>query len=565
MKKARFTSLQSNGPVFPESYSPKGYKLAGETLPSLAEEMLWNAARFLDSDYEKEAFYSSNKNMWLCLKPELTVKQQNLSFPTDFIPVLKKMKADNEALKEAKKLLTKDEKLAIKAEKDALKDQFGTAILDGETVPLSGYMIEAPNWIMTRGKDPRKFSWKYRVQPNEVILNIVNGKAPANWPEKNVTADDTSIWVMKYKINCGHDGMSSFRQLNKIIAFAPSVSVRQANTAGKFDKSKDILANWTHIQSEIEKGCLKGDQEALIIYLIQHTGIRIGNERDDKFQALTYGMQTLQHEHMKLTPNTVTFDFLGKDSVPENRTIEIDPAIWKQIDKLHRNSTKGNKIFNKANLNVNGYLKKIHPGATVKNLRTVVCNEVLINNLKQKKITKSNTEAEKIRGIFEANLEIAKTMNHQKNVGKNQKEGEQKIAEKVAKTKNRVKELKVRQAATLAKLNEKAAKFRKLYSNTPKLLKEKMAEIDTAKAKLVAQMEKAKLSIEKTEFALDKKKLTKDIALGTSLCNYADPNVIYSYCKSINLPVSRIFSASQMKSLSFAESVDANYWRTYPS
>jgi len=549
MKTERFKTLQYDGPLFPEEYRTKGYDLAGEKLPPLAEEMLWMAARFLGSDYEKEAFHSSNKNMWKCLKPELTVNQQKLSFPNDFIPLMENMKRAAEAIKQITKESSKIDKVRVKELKEGLKEKFGYALLDGVRQPLVTYMVEAPNWIMTRGKDPRKFSWKYRVQPGDIVYNT----------------DNKAIWVYSYKIKCGRPEMG-FPALNKTVTFHGKVSLRQENITGKFDKTSDILKNWANINTAIDKGCAAGTDEAIIIYLIMQTGIRIGNERDENKQALTYGMQTLEFQHLSVLPNNeIQFDFLGKDSVPDQRIISVQPTVHAFLSKRLKALKAGERIF-RPNVNVNSYLKRIQPGATVKNLRTVVCNEVLVNSLKTKKVTKANTDAEKLRAIFEANLEIAKTLNHQKNVGKNQKEGEQKIAERVKRAKERVKTIKAAHAGKVTKLDEKANKFKTLYAGTPKLLKEKLDEIKTAKAKLVTQMEKAKANIEKVELALDKKKLTKDISLGTSLANYVDFKIIKSYCDEIDLPIERIFSKAQMTVVEKqVENCPPNYWRTYPS
>jgi hypothetical protein len=91
----------------------------------------------------------------------------------------------------------------------------------------------------------------------------------------------------------------------------------------------------------------------------------------------------------------------------------------------------------------------------------------------------------------------------------------------------------------------------------PKMLKEKIDELN-------AKMLKAKTTIEKTQFSLDKKKLTADVALGTSLANYADPKIIYSWCKEMNLNINKIFSKAQITKFGFAENVDENFWRNYP-
>lgn len=560
MKQIRFNSLSTKGPIFPEPYESKGYLLNNNPISDLAEEMLWKAARFIDSDYEKEAFQPNN-NMWACLKPELSTNLQKLNWPNDFIPLLRQLKKEQEEIKEQKKLLTKEEKLKIKAEKELQKEEYGYAILDGERAPMDGFMIEAPNWIVTRGKDPRKFLWKYAVSEYDVILNIVNAEGPRIWLGK-IKSDNTSTWIMKYKIKCGRPEFSNYKELNKTIHFAGSVSIRQSNNENKYFKSENILKNWDYIQIKIKEGCLRGDDEALIIYLIQQTGIRIGNERDITKQALTYGMQTLEGQHMKLiAPNKVSFNFLGKDSVPYINTIEIDSEIWNVLSKK---TFKENKKIFRVN-NVNHYLKQIHAGATAKNLRTVVCNKTLVDELKKKTVTEKSTEAEKIRAIFEANLEIAKTLNHQKNVGKTQKESEEKIKERIKKAKLRFIEIKKSHTEKIKKLNEKIIKFESLYKTMPEMLKEKMKEIKIQKEKFDKQLERAKLSIEKTEFNLDKKKLTADISLGTSLANYADPKIIISYCRFVKLPIERIYSAVQLKSYEFALNVNKIYWSNYPN
>jgi len=564
MRKARFESLTSNGPIFPVKYEPKGYNANGEKLSPLAEEMAWKAARFIGSDYEAECF-APTSNMWKCFWPELTTIQQKLS-QKDYMAMMSGMKATQEILKEEKKSLSKEEKLAIKAEKDALKEKHGVATLNGQPAPLCGYLIEDANWILTRGKDPRKFCWKYAVEEKDVVLNIVNEKSPANW-KGEVKADPASIWAVKYQIKCGRPEMSCYKVLNKIIAFAPQVSVRQEMTTGKFDKSADILKNWDFLQKEIKKACLKGNDAALIVYLIQETGIRVGNERDESKMALTYGMSTLEGQHIKFSNyplvNTVTFNFLGKDSVPETRSIIIDTEIWNILN--NKKLYPGKRIFKVSSGDVNIFLKKLMPGISVKNLRTVKCNEVLVRNLKVQNVTKKNSEAEKLRAMFIANLEIAKTMNHQKNIGKTQKEGEGKCAERVAKAKARIKDMKKRHKDQLAKLDELAVKYRKAFAGM-KFLKEKLAEIDEKRIKIGNQRSRAFLSIEKSELALEKKQLTAEISLGTSLQNYADFRIIKSFCEEIELPIEKIFTANQMKLVApLTENTPVSYWRDYPN
>jgi DNA topoisomerase-1 len=260
----------------------------------------------------------------------------------------------------------------------------------------------------------------------------------------------------------------------------------------------------------------------------------------------------------------IRLNFLGKDSVTYDNVIEVPEEIWNQFNQLIKSTGSGLLFPNGTSGDVKNFLDKIQKGITPKNLRTVVCNETLVKNLKQHSVTKASKESEKIKAIFEANLEIAKTLNHQKNVSKGYKEAETKSKERVQKTKDRLKVVKAQYKDRMAKLEAKADKFRVALKGQ-KLLKEKLAEIEEAKAKLVSQTEKAKANIERAEFALDKKQLTKDVALGTSLANYADPKVIYSYLKFIDLDPSKIFTASVRKVFDpLAQDIDEDYWRNYP-
>jgi hypothetical protein len=297
MKQNRFSTLFSNGPLWFEKYSSRGYSFADEKLSLLAEEMLWKAARFLDSDYEKEAFVP-NGNMWKCLKPELTSNQQKKQFPIDFMPLLRKMKTAQEAEKLLKKQISKEDKLKEKERKEQLKEIYGYADVDGQKIQLGNYQIEAPNWIVTRGKDPRKFNWKYAVTEKDVELNIVNSKPPKDW-NGGIYSDPTSQFVARYKICCGVKSDRTYKELRKAIPFVSWSPMRLKTNEKKFDKTADILKNWKKIQKYIYEGCLVGNENALVAYLIQETGIRIGNMRDDKKQALTYGASTLLKDHIE--------------------------------------------------------------------------------------------------------------------------------------------------------------------------------------------------------------------------------------------------------------------------
>jgi DNA topoisomerase IB len=295
----RYKTLTSEGPVFPAPYKYKGATLKGEKLSPLAEEMLWKLAHYIESDYWKETTFRNN--VWFCLKPQLTPMQQKLNFPEDFTLLLTKMKELKDKQKEAKAARPKEEKIKEKEGKEALKAKYGVCLVDGQPVAIGGYLVEEANWILTRGKDPRKGLWKSSVDEEDVTLNVVNAKPPVGWKGK-IESNPKSVWVYKYQQLCGFGNRATL--LNKVVSFSKNTDIGKQMTGEKYAKAENILTSWHKIEQFIDRALKVNDPEiqesAVIAYLISLTGIRIGNERDETRQALTYGMSTLLKKHIKL-------------------------------------------------------------------------------------------------------------------------------------------------------------------------------------------------------------------------------------------------------------------------
>lgn len=298
-KNKRFKTLTPPTPQLPAEYVFQGtWKLAGKELSHLAEEMLWNCARY----YEHEIYWEKlvkNGNFIQCLTPELSSEQKALNFPEDYKKLLSEMKALQEKQKEEKaewRKLHKEEVKKEKAAKDALKEQFGYAVVDGEKIAVP-YLVEGPGIIITRGEDPRFGCWKYRVKTGDITVNCVDGDIPQNWKGK-VESSPTSQWVFKYKMQCGRPGMKTYMEIPKKVNLSGDIAKK--NVAKKFDKTMKVIENWSAIEKHILDGIKSNDpirkQSALIAYLIAETGIRVGNSRDlDKF-ADTQGASTLKKE-----------------------------------------------------------------------------------------------------------------------------------------------------------------------------------------------------------------------------------------------------------------------------
>ena len=82
------------------------------------------------------------------------------------------------------------------------------------------------------------------------------------------------------------------------------------------------------------------------MYLIDRFALRVGNEKGEG-EADTVGCCTLRHEHIGLMPlNRVAFDFLGKDSIPYCREVEVDVDVWNNLRKMKACRRFGGQLFN---------------------------------------------------------------------------------------------------------------------------------------------------------------------------------------------------------------------------
>ena len=259
---------------------------------------------------------------------------------------------------------------------------------------------------------------------------------------------------------------------------------------------------------------------------------------------------------------TITLNFIGKSSVPFHRTIEVSDALYEVIKRSQDGKKPGDEIFDLASSgDVNDLLKQVDKSFTPKVMRTARCNTILIENLKRQKVNEDSTELEKIEAIYKANFAIAKELNHQKNIGKNQKKNQQVAEEKVRIAEDKLKSLKKEVKQKLKELSSKEEDFKVKYAAMPTMLKEKLEKIEADRAKLEKCIKDQKDRVSKAKFQADKTTETADIALGTSLANYADPRIVYSWCKDVDLDISKVYNKNLQEKFSWAATTPADYWR----
>lgn len=94
------------------------------------------------------------------------------------------------------------------------------------------------------------------------------------------------------------------------------------------------------------------------MYLIDRLALRAGNEKGDD-EADTVGCCSLRYEHIELEPpNTLHFDFLGKDSIRYQNSVKVDPQVFKNIKIFRDQVGHGNPIFDRLTVSANHVKKK---------------------------------------------------------------------------------------------------------------------------------------------------------------------------------------------------------------
>jgi DNA topoisomerase-1 len=288
------------------------------------------------------------------------------------------------------------------------------------------------------------------------------------------------------------------------------------------------------------------DKAATAAYLIFKLAMRVGDEKDPD-EADTVGASTLRVEHIKFPEQNgrqyIEFNFLGKDSVPWQKTLEIDSEDTRALYENLRNFMNGKKpdqqIFDDINSRkVNAFFQTVMPGLTAKVFRTCIATRVVQQALINPpiKVDKNSQESDKVYVAKSANLKAAIECNHKKGVDpKNPaaKRAAEKFEEAIAKRKEAIAELEKQVAAQSWKTEAQE-----------KRLKERLAKL---KMQLKLQQE------------------TRDYNLGTSLRNYIDPRVMKAWLNYVGLDWTKVYTATLQRKFKWVEGYkEKNYARFYP-
>jgi DNA topoisomerase-1 len=350
----RWTTLIHRGPMFADQYIPHQVPLIYDqkeiVLPPACEEVAGFFAQLLQTDYVQNPTFVSN--FFKDFKEIL--KEHDLGYINKFEKCnFTRMHQHFEHLRELKKQMTKEEKLKIKEEKQKIDEEYGWCLLDGKKEKVGNFRIEPPGLFRGRGQHPKTGCLKLRVQPEQVTINI-GADAPVPTPPDghqwgNVIHDNTVTWLAMWKENVNE----SF----KYVFLAATSSLKTQSDQKKFEKARELKKVISNVREWYEDGMkdpvMATRQLATCLYFIDKLALRAGNEKGED-EADTVGCCSLRYEHVTLLPpNSIVFDFLGKDSIRYVNTVQVTPQVFKNVQIFKKEpKTIGDSLFDRVTVRI---------------------------------------------------------------------------------------------------------------------------------------------------------------------------------------------------------------------
>ncbi|XP_063759467.1 DNA topoisomerase I, mitochondrial isoform X2 [Eleginops maclovinus] len=548
--------LEHNGPFFPPKYEPLpdnvNFYYAGKKvkLSLAAEEVGLFFAQMLDHDYTTKKVF--RENFFTDWRKEMSDEERMLIKDLDKCD-FKELHAMHTAKVEARKLMTKEGKLAVKEANQKIVDDFGYCLLDHHRERIGNFKIEPPGLFRGRGEHPKQGMLKKRIQPEHVIINCSKESripvAPAGHHWKMVRHDNTVTWLASWTENI--QGSIKYIMLN---ANSKLKDWEKYEIARKLKSCVDNI-RYQYTQ-DLKSKQMKTRQRAVALYFIDKLALRAGNEKEEGESADTVGCCSLRVEHItlheKLDGNecVVEFDFLGKDSIRYYNKVPVISKVFKNLRLFLENKSPGDDLFDRLSTTLmNKHLSSLMPGLSAKVFRTYNASITLQQQLKEL-TNKSDNMPAKLLSYNRANRAVAILCNHQRAPPKT---FDQSMANLQAKIDARKEQL------SLAKTELKQAK--KEAKTEVKTEAKNKGSPDSKLQTSVSQrlVERKKAAVQRYEEQLLKMEVqatdreeNKQIALGTSKLNYLDPRISVAWCNNNVVPVDKIYNKSQRDKFAWA-------------
>ncbi|KAL1902769.1 DNA topoisomerase 1 [Sporothrix stenoceras] len=530
----------------------------------------------------------------------------------DFKPMFEYYKAQSEARKNR----TKEEKKVEKEEKAKLEGPYLYCKWDGRKEKVGNFRVEPPGLFRGRGEHPKTGRVKKRVMPEQVTINIGKDapvpKPPAGHKWKAVQHDNKATWLAMWQEN--------INGAYKYVMLAANSAVKGQADFKKFEKARALKKYIGRVRAdytrELKSEVMADRQRATAMYLIDRFALRAGNEKDTDNEADTVGCCSLKYEHITLRePNTVIFDFLGKDSIPFYDEVTVDRQVFKNL-KMFKKPPKedGDDIFDRLNTSqLNKHLSSYMQGLTAKVFRTYNASYTMSKLLQELPVTNVSI-AEKVKLYNDCNRKVAILCNHKRTVGASHEAQMEKMGDRIKglkyqKWRTRMMMLDVdpklkkkkgaeyferdpelteewvlehqkflaeEQRTKVTKKFEKDNEKRAIDGEKPlpeKELKERLKTVAELEAKFKKENRTKKVeaegkapAVEKLQAASQKiderihnmelqaadKDGNKEVALSTSKINYIDPRLTVVFSEKFGVPIEKFFSKTLREKFNWA-------------
>lgn len=567
--------LHHNGVIIPPKYEWRGLTISirGEAigLSPEQEELAMAWAKKLGTQYVDDPVFAENFHRDFSAKLWAQVKPGEVHF-SEVLRVVEQERTYRESL-------TRKERKRIAAERkmkrEANKERYGYAMVDGVRMEIGNYTVEPSSIFMGRGSHPMRGRWKEGPREKDIELNLSPDahRPPGMW--KAIVWEPDSMWIARWR-----DRLSG---KIKYVWLSDSSTVKQKKDIEKFEKAIELSRKLDEVQRHIQQNLvaedLKRRKTATVCYLIDMLKFRVGDEKDEE-EADTVGASTLRPEHIRFNGDgTITFDFLGKDSVRQVIRAQLPGQVVENIKEF--SSKAGSAIFNGVDSKrVSAFLDEVMTGLSAKAFRTHYASTAVEDKLEQSEVHGDEPEHVKKHVATMANLEAAKVCNHKRTIPKKWEASLQRKLERLrarkAKSKDNVEkyrerirnqekkfedrlsryeeklgEQKIRLDKYLRQMKEREEQGRatkglkKMIASKRKAIKTQRNRIRSMKKQHVERMERLKQHmekrrgsdrayIEKLKLQIEGQKATRDYNLVTSLKSYIDPRIYYEWGRRVD-------------------------------
>jgi len=589
-------SLKHNGVLVPPRYVGRGLtiRVSGEAvkLNDEKEEMAVAWAKKVGTPYVEDPVFKENFYRDFSEKLGINVLPGDVDY-SDVLRIVLQEREDKANLPAQER---KRQVIERKTDREKHKKEYGWATVDGESIEIGNYLVEPNSIFMGRGKHPSRGRWKEGPRHEDIELNL-SPDAPrpeGNW--KAVVWEPESIWIARWK-----DKLSG-----KLKYVWPSDAsfLKQRKDIEKFEKAEQLKekldAIKAHIESNLTAEDLKRRRTATVCYLIDHLKFRVGDEKDDEDEADTVGASTLRPEHVCFNADgSVTFNFLGKDSIPMNITAELPSTVVENLRDFAEEAGEDSLFEGVNSSQVGGFLKEKMEGLSAKVFRTLYATEAAGGKLAVETVKPDDPDYVKRQVALRANLEAAIVCNHKRTIPKtwaqslqkkkdrlrqlmdkasaDEKVARQKLLDEERKYRERLRAAEERLAGAERKQEGAKAQLEETErqgKDLKRLRKRLQSARETAKAgrervrklkndyltssqrlrkQLGERKQRNRDAAERMRLQVEAQEITRDYNLGTSLKNYIDPRIYLDWGRRVGYDWKSYYPATLQRKFSWIE------------